>query len=175
MVSRTLNRALLGIVLGGVLLALPTAAAAQQNSTFVIPFSAVDARDALGNPIPGTGALQNPCTAEEVEVTGTSTVTLSTSVMPDGDTKISVGVVTKGTGIGLTSLGSYAFSESQQFVVRTPIIGPSFDSTFADKLSLKGAKSIDNWVVRAHFRLKVSDTGALQVVIDSVNADQCKG
>ena len=149
---------LVGVILLAVLLALPASAAAQ--STFVVPFDAT---------------FLNPCTAEEVVVNGATTISISDTVTPQGDRRISVGEVTKGKGFGVPSGTEYTFSDNQQFTVKAPMLGEEFDSSFSDKFALKGAKSVDNWVLRAYFRLKISALGEVQVVIERLNADMCKG
>ena len=149
---------LVGVILLAVLLALPTAAAAQ--STFVVPFEATFA---------------NPCTAEDVVVNGATTISISDTVTPQGDRRISVSEVTRGTGFGQTFGTEYTFSDNQQFTVKAPMLGEEFDSSFSDKFALKGAKAVDNWVLRAYFRLKISALGEIQVVIERLNADTCKG
>jgi hypothetical protein len=125
--------------------------------------------------VPFSATFLNPCTLEDVAVDGASTITLSDSVTPQGDRRIAVSVATKGTGIGLLSGVSYSFMENQQFIVRAPLLGEEFDSVFQDKFQLRGAKSIDNWVVRAHFRLKIDAGGNVLVQIERLNTDGCKG
>ena len=175
------------------LLVLPGMAAAQ-SSTFVIGFerigppgvTAVCLPDPLnpGGPcIPTTvdsGAFVNPCTLENVDVVGTSTVSTVQTLDKFGTIKVNVSVVTKGTGAGWITLGtytgsSYAFNDSQQFTFQLPEVGQEFSSDFSDKLAMKGAKSIDNWVIRAHFRIKVNAAGDTQVFMIKTNADSCKG
>jgi len=70
---------------------------------------------------------------------------------------------------------SYTFNESQNFTFRLPTAGDEFASDFSDKLAMKGAKSIDNWVIRANFRIKVNADGTVQVFMIKMNADNCKG
>ena len=84
-------------------------------------------------------------------------------------------VTTKGTGIGQVTSNSYPFSENQNFTVKAAVIGESFDSAFSDKLSLKGPGSVDNFVVRAFFRIKIDALGTIQVLIENMNSDVCKG
>lgn len=182
------------------LLLLPSMAAAQ-SSTFVIPFERIGTpgtatlclQDPLdptrtdpacpggGIPIPvDTGAFVNPCTFENVDVSGSSTVSLVQVVDNKGALKVNVSVVTKGTGAGWITLGTptgstYTFNDSQQFTFRLPAAGEEFSSDFSDKLAMKGAKSIDNWVIRAHFRIKVDAAGNVQVFMIKTNADTCKG
>ena len=141
------------------LLVLPTIASAQ-NSSFVVPFAQT---------------FTNPCTNEIVDVSGSSTVTISERLMNDGSTSTAVSVTTKGTGRGQSSGVSYVFSENQNFTVKAVVIGEAFDSTFSDKLALRGAQSVDNWVVRAYFRLKIDATGRIMVSIERMTGDICKG
>jgi hypothetical protein len=154
-------------------LAFPTAAAAQ-SSTFVIPFDRTGAPgiDANGNP---TGAFINPCTAELVDVTGASTITTNQRLGNNGVLTTTVGVVTKGSGIGQISLMAYTFNESQSFSIKS-ILGDIVESDFFDKLFMKGAGKTDNWVVRARFRIKIGPDGTVQVSLVRINdGDQCKG
>lgn len=160
MVTKRIGYTILAALCVGALLGSPSSAAAQ-NTVFITPFEAT---------------FINPCVANDsVAVTGSSTTTLSDTVTPTGDRRIAVSVVTRGTGIGTPSGESYVFSESQNFNVKAPMIGEEFDSTFSDKLSLKGAGPTDNWVIRAYFRIKINAAGDVLVSIDRMNADTCKG
>jgi len=176
MVKTKIGRIILGVLCVAALLAIPSAAAAQA-STFVILFERVGEPelDVFGNPVPGTGAFMNPCTAEAVDVIGSTTITISQQVTRDGDVRTNIGAVTKGTGVGAVSAASYSFAESQQFTLRIPALGTAFDSTFSDKLWMNGARAIDNWSIRATFRVKVSTTGEILVTRESMTGDVCKG
>jgi hypothetical protein len=176
------------------LLGLPLLAAAQ-SSTFVVPFERVGTPGTQVvtqiDPLTGeatqiivdTGAFVNPCTLEFVDVTGVSTIATLQTIDRFGDLKVTVSVNTKGTGQGWVLLNgvptptssTYGFTEGQQITFRLPSIGEEFSSDFADKLTMKGAKRIDNWVLRAHFRIKVNAAGEVQVFMIKMNADICKG
>lgn len=179
------------------LLLLPGMAAAQSN-TFIIPFERTgdpltetqclqDPMDPDGACIPtpvDLGAYLNPCTLENIDVTGSSTISTVQTVDNKGALKVNVSVRTKGIGSGWTGAnytsaifsGSiYAVNDNQQFNFRLPAVGQEFSSDFADKLSMRGAKSIDNWTIRAHFRIKVNALGEVQVFLINTNADVCKG
>ncbi len=178
------------------LLALPAVVAAQ-SSTFVIPFDRTgDPRteiQLLPDPLdPGTlievpvdlGAFVNPCTIENVDVTGSSTISTLQTVDSKGNVKVNVSVRTKGTGRGWTganylsavfSGATYNFDDNQQFSFRLPAVGQEFSSDFADKLAMRGAGSIDNWTIRAHFRIKVNAAGEVQVLMIKTTPDICKG
>jgi len=183
------------VILGAfILLAMPAVVAAQ-SSTFVIPFdrtgtpgtTTISTIDPMtGQPITeivSTGAFVNPCTAENVDVRGTSTISTVQSIDKFGTVKVNVSEITKGTGSGWIVLNgvptltgsSYTFNESQNFTFRLPTAGDEFASDFSDKLAMKGAKSIDNWVIRANFRIKVNADGTVQVFMIKMNADTCKG
>ena len=178
-----------------IFLGLPALAAAQ-SSTFVIPFQRVGtpgtATVIQTDPFTGeaievvvdTGAFVNPCTLEYVDVNGVSTITTLQSIDRFGTLKVNVNMSTKGKGQGWLLVGgtptftssTYTFSEGQQFTFRLPSAGQEFSSDFADKLTMKGAKSTDNWTIRAHFRIKVSASGVVQVFMLKTNAgDVCKG
>jgi hypothetical protein len=158
-----------------VLFGVPATAAAQ-SSTFIVAFERVGpaALDDFGNPIPNTGALLNPCTTEFVDVLGVSTIKVSQSLA--GTTlKTSVSVATKGSGTGWLTATVYPFNESQSFLLKSAF-GSVVESEFVDKLAMKGPQSIDNWFVRARFRIKIGPTGAVQIDFVKVNdGDQCKG
>ena len=175
------------------LLTLPSTAAAQ-SSSFIEDFirvgppgtKTVDTVDPLTleptTIIVDTGAFVNPCTSEFVDVRGTSTISTLQTVDKFGTVKVNVSVVTKGTGSGwvatpepLATGSTYSFSDSQQFSFRLPVAGEAFSSDFSDKLAMRGAKSIDNWIIRAHFRIKVNSDGTTQVLLIKMNADSCKG
>lgn len=176
------------------LLALPGLAAAQ-SSVFVEDFirvgipgtQAIETIDPLTleptTIVVDTGAFVNPCTFENVDIRGTSTISTLQTIDKYGTVKVNVSVVTKGTGQGwvvtatdpLFTGSTYAFNDSQQFTFKLPVVGQEFSSDFSDKLALKGAKSIDNWIIRAHFRIKVNADGTVQVFMIKMNADTCKG
>ena len=46
---------------------------------------------------------------------------------------------------------------------------------FVDKLAMKGARSTDNWVIRARFRIHVDSAGVVKVFMIKTSADNCKG
>lgn len=186
MFTKRIARTFLGVLSVALLVASSSSVSAQQSSTFVISFDRTGPPDLEnGVPVPNTGAFQNPCTGEFVDATGTSTITVSQTIDKNGDVKTTVSEVTKGTGFGWTTgLGgeqlfsgsSYVFSDSQQFRLIIPSMGTAFDSTFSDKFALKGQKSIDNWIIRAYFRVKVSATGQILVEQTRVTeGDVCKG
>ena len=176
------------------LLGLPVLAAAQ-SSTFVIPFERVGTPGTKTvtqiDPMTGevseitvaTGAFVNPCTLEYVDVTGVSTISTLQTTDKFGTLKVNVGVTTKGTGQGWVLVGgiptftlsTYLFSDGQQITFRLPAAGEEFSSDFSDKLVMKGSKRIDNWTIRAHFRIKVNPDGAVQLLMTKMNADVCKG
>jgi hypothetical protein len=180
-----------------VLLVLPSIAAAQSSSTFVVPFDRTGdpGTEVLLQPDPlnplnmievpvDFGAFVNPCTLENVDVAGASTITQLQTVDKFGTVKVKVSVATKGTGrgwVGDTYAGAtftestYAFSENQQFTFQLPSIGSEFSSDFTDKLSMRGAKSIDNWTVRATFRIKVDSAGTVKIEVMKLSGDICKG
>jgi hypothetical protein len=180
------------------LLVLPGMAAAQSSSTFIVPFDRTGAPgvvDGLGNFI--TGAFNNPCTLEWVDVTGSSTVTVNqTAKDSKGEFKITVSVTSRGSGAGWVPLpvapdppdtaayasatftgSTYAFMENQSFRATVPFLLSTeyFDSAFSDKFALKGQGPTDNWVIRAYFRVKISGTGVVQVFIERMSGDVCKG
>jgi hypothetical protein len=177
-----------------VLLGLPFLAAAQ-SSTFVVPFERVGTPGTQVvtqiDPMTGeatqitvdTGAFVNPCTLEYVDVIGVSTIVTLQTVDRFGNLKVTVSVNTKGTGQGwlllngvpTPTLSTYCFTDGQQITFRLPSVGQEFSSDFVDKLTMKGSKKIDNWVIRAHFRIKVNAAGEVQVFMTKMNADTCKG
>jgi hypothetical protein len=197
MVRTSIRSIVTGLACFVVLAVLPATAAAQAgSSTFVIVFDRtgtpgteqVEMLDPLTlQPITvtrDTGAFVNPCTLENVDVTGSSTISTTQTVDKFGNLKVSVSVNSKGTGAGwlpnadgtqLFTGSAYAFSESQQFSFRMPADGDAFSSDFTDKLALKGAKSTDNWIIRANFRIKVTSTGEVQVLLIKTNEGVCKG
>jgi hypothetical protein len=177
-----------------VALLLPVIAAAQ-SSTFIVPLDRTGypgtATVTQIDPLTGqaqtvvidTGAFDNPCTLEYVDVFGNSTITTQQSVDKFGTTKVNVGVVSKGTGLGWVDVGgtqtftgsTYAFSETQRFVFRLPSVGEQFSADFVDKLAMKGARSTDNWIIRAKFRIHVASDGTVKVYLIKKTADTCRG
>jgi hypothetical protein len=172
------------------LLALPVTVAAQASSTFIVPFERAGFPDIddQGVPISGTGAFLNPCTLEFVDVFGSSAITISQTVDKFGNTKVSVGTVTKGTGLGwnpdqfgnqVFSLNNYTFRDTQSITVKEPPLSSTsqaFESDFFDKIAMKGAKATDNWMMRARFRLRIAADGTVTVdLIRVTEGDGCRG
>jgi len=140
MVTLRLNRIVVGLSVL-VLLVVSGSAAAQSSSTFIVPFDRTGAPgvDGAGNP---TGAFDNPCTLEWVDVAGSSSVTINqTAKDSKGEFKITVAVTSKGSGAGwvpplgapdpptaadysgATFTGStYAFRENQSFRATVPFL-----------------------------------------------------
>jgi hypothetical protein len=172
------------VLCGAVLLGIPQAVFAQ-SSTFIVPFQRAGAP--IYDPLTGAqvdGAFVNPCTAEFVDVFGSSTISIATSVM-NGVVKTTVGVVSKGNGTGWTlgadgvtvivSGKTYVFTDSQQFTVKASL-GDVVESDFFDKFNLKGTRSTDNWIIRARFRVKIGSNGQVQVnLVKLSDGDTCKG
>jgi hypothetical protein len=195
------------------LLLVPTLAAAQ-GSTFIIPFdrSGVPGTTIVEDPLnPGTfltvdtGAFDNPCTFELVDVTGSSTISTLQTVAKNGARKVSVNVSSKGSGrgwlpdpppsvpgtAGWTLWGldqaaglanfvftgsTYSFSDSQSFTVSLGSGGLPAYFDFTDKMVLAGDRALANWVIRAIFRLKIAKDGSIQIDLLKTNSDkECKG
>ena len=191
MVRTKINSLLVAAACCSAILAVPQIASAQ--ITIPVPFNrtGLPGVDPNGNP---TGAFDNPCTNEFVDVTGTAV--FSTNQALKGSTlTTTVNVVTKGTGAGwvdaeplldglqytssatgltLFSGATYVFSETQNFTIKQQA-GTTTDSEFVDKLAMKGAGNIDNWVIRARFRIKIGPDGNVQVSITKMNEGVCKG
>jgi hypothetical protein len=142
-----------------------------------------------------TGAFVNPCTFEYVDVTGSSVIQSTQTVDSKGlFMKVTVKVVTKGTGLGVSDndgdftnggytanfTGStYSFTETQTFSFKVPVdllSSEEFTSDFSDKISMKGAKSLDNWTIRSIIRIKVNSSGVTTGEVIRMDADGvCKG
>jgi len=188
------SRFIVGLAL--VVLALPAMVAAQ-SSTLIVPFDRTGTPGTktitIIDPLTGqattevvdTGAFDNPCTAEFVDVVGTATIQTLQTIDKFGTVKVNVSEVIKSTsalgwvpdplGAPIFTGSTYTFNESQQFTFRLPTAGLVFSSDFTDRIAMKGAKSTDNWVIRARFRIKIDSTGAVQVFLIKMNADACKG
>lgn len=128
-----------------------------------------------GNPVPGTGAIFNPCTGENVNISGTMTTTSSQYMDNQGFIRTNVSVLSKGTGTGVVTGTLYPFSETQNFNVKSDPTSFDFVSTFTDKIGLRGPKSTDNWVVRATMKITVLPDGTVKNELTSVTSDVCKG
>jgi hypothetical protein len=197
MTGTKVTRSLIGIGCLAAVLAFPAMAAAQA-STFTIPFDRTGAPgqdchqaidpvtglpvvDANGQPVivcVPTGSFINPCTAENVGVLGSTTLSINVNISGSGSAKVSVGEVTKGTGLGALSGTTYAFSESQQFNTQFTLNGDPntlTSSTFSDKLFMKGAKSVDNWTIKATFTIRINGQGVVTSVNSTMTGDICKG
>jgi len=195
-------RIIAGALAVAALLAVPATASAQsKTSTFIIaldrtgtpgtetkpvidPVTGLQVIDpATGQPMfttIATGAFVNPCTAENVDVLGSTTISVTTSTDKFGHVKVVVSESTKATGSGWVILGVptgnlYSFADSQQFSTTT-LLGDVESSDFADKFTMRGKSSLDNWIIRAHFALTIDQFGNATVSLKGMNTDGvCKG
>ena len=188
-----LRRIIFGLCALGLLL-LPSMAAAQ-SSTFIIPLDRTGTpgtQEIVGtDPMTGlpttmtvaTGAFENPCTLEFVDVLGSTTISTLQSTDKFGTLKVSVNVTSKGTGSGwillngtpTATLARYGFNDSQSFKFQLPSVGTEFSSDFSNRLTMRGAKSTDNWTIRANFRIRVGADGVVKMFKLSETGDVCKG
>jgi hypothetical protein len=67
------------------------------------------------------------------------------------------------------------FSESQQFSLKLSAGLQQTQSDFTDKFSLKGAKSVDNWTIRARFHITINSNGEVTSLTETLTGDVCKG
>ena len=184
MFNKKFGAALLAILLVAVF--LPVTAAAQ-TSVFIQEFSRTGPPEFDATGVQVSGAFINPCTADLVDVTGVTTITTSQGLDNRGNIVIKVGTVTKGKGVGWLASATgpvltgrtYSFSESQSFNVKfpnDPTVSQAFESDFFDKISMRGAKSVDNWLIRARFRIKIAADGTVMVNLIKLNSgDGCRG
>lgn len=158
---------LLAAVCVGALLGSPGNAAAQ-TSVFI--------NDYVDRPV------FNPCTTETVLLSGTVTTTITVSLTGSDQLRVDVDAVDKGTGVGTNPLivppNTYSFSDSQHFDAKFTI--PSdpasiTESSFSDKLFLKGAKALDNWMVKRTIKLHINANGVATVAGITLDSDTCKG
>lgn len=140
-----------------------------------------------------TGAFINPCTVEYVDVLGISTVTSTQTIDKFGFMKVSVSIKTTGSGLGITdddgdltngghtgtpSGAAYNFVETQSLQFRLPVANletKEFISEFIDKITMRGNQSIDNWTVRARFRIKVNAAGVVTTFLVKMEEGACRG
>jgi hypothetical protein len=160
MTAPKLTRVLGGVFLVAALVAMPTLAAAQ---TATLPFDTV---------------LVNPCTGfNTVSVTGLETTSVTTKVTGSGDLHVDVVDAFKGTGVdSLDATKTYTYSDNEKFSFTTPLpVGSgTLDSSFSQKLFLKGSKALDNWTIKATIVIKVNAQGV--VTKDTMlTSDVCKG
>ena len=193
MVTARISRFVVGVAVATAL-AVPTIVTAQNGSTFVVEFDRTGPPEFEIDPVTGQqiqvgGAFLNPCTKEFVDVLGATTITIVDTLDNKGNRKIDVKTVTKGTGAGWTAIDPitllqmfsgkvYAFSESQSFIVKAPVgtLSQAFESDFFDKIAMKGAGKIDNWMIRARFRIKIAADGTIMVnLVRLTQGDGCKG
>ena len=184
MFNKKVGVALLGILLVAVFLPMTAAA---QTSVFIQEFSRTGPPEFDATGVQVSGAFINPCTADLVDVTGVTTITTSQGLDNKGNIVIKVGTVTKGKGIGwlpsaagpVLTARTYSFNETQSFNVKfpnDPMVSQAFESDFFDKIAMKGAKSVDNWMIRARFRIKIAADGTVMVNLIKMTAgDGCRG
>lgn len=200
------SRFIVGVLAVAALLVSPSIATAQsKTSTFTIAFDrtgtpgteTVQVIDPVsGQPVVDpatgqvvtttrpTGAFMNPCTAEHVDVLGSTNVSVTTSVTNKGALKVTVSELTKGTGSGWTGNSSadaiftgnaYIFSDSQQFSTIS-VAGQLQSSDFGDRFTMRGQGPLNNWIIRVTMTLTVDALGNATVTIKNMTADPtCRG
>jgi len=136
-------------------LALPAAASAQSITTDT-PFSTT---------------VFNPCTNENVTITGVQSTTTITNFDNAGGTHISLAMVTKGTGVGQVTNINYPYNENDLLKVEA---GAGATSTLKVKNRLKGPGSIDNWDFTFQVHITINANGVPSSVIDTFQTT-CKG
>lgn len=154
------------------MLAMPAVAKAQSETLQI----AIDNAD-VGQVDAETGlvisGLQNPCTAEKVDIVGTLTATTNVSTGPSGIQRTTITFVANGVGTGQTSGLLYTFSENQQLTSKISGLEMELDTTF--KLSMKGAKSLDNWTSQLKLHITINANGIPTSGFTHVSADKCNG
>jgi hypothetical protein len=164
-------RLLAGVALAGAI-AMPLAGRAQTAS---LQFT-IDNRD-VGTIDPETGLalppLTNPCTKEIVNITGTLTATSTVTTNASGTVRTSITLVANGVGIGATSGLMYSFSETQDLSMKLSGLASELDTTV--KLSMKGARSLDNWSSRLKLHLTINANGQVTSAHTHVDTDKCNG
>lgn len=167
MTTKRVGCMLAAAVCVGTLLGSPSNASAQ-TSVFVNDYSDVP--------------IFNPCTTETVLLTGTVTTTVTVALTGSDQLRVDVDVVDKGTGVGTNPVivppNTYSFADSQHFDVKFTV--PSdptsiTESSFSDKLFLKGAKSLDNWMVKMTVKLHINANGVPTVAGITHESNVCKG
>lgn len=152
---RIVRSAFAVLAMTAAVLALPAAASAQSVTT-TTPFSST---------------VYNSCTGENVDVTGVQTTTTITTIDNGGGTHISFAMVTKGTGVGVTTGINYPYQENDLFKLNA---GAGATSEVKVKNRLKGPGSIDNWDMTFHVHITINPNGVPTSVIDTFETT-CKG
>lgn len=177
MVRTRVGRIGLGLVFAVGLATVSSGLLALAPTTVVVPFERSGPQVLDANGLPIAGGFFNPCTSELVDVTGSSTITLTDVLLNNGERRTTIDVDTTGTGVGQLSQVIYPFREDQSFNVKRPISGGlAFESVFTDKIRMRGPGNIDDWTLRATFRIKVNDLGEVLVnVVRISDQDGCTG
>jgi hypothetical protein len=153
-------------------LAVPTVAKAQSES-LQVPIDNAD----VGQIDPETGVaiapLFNPCTNEVVDIAGTVTVRSTASTGPSGIQRSTLTIVANGVGTGQVSGLLYTFSENQQLTTKLSGMEMELDTTV--KLSMKGAKSLDNWTSQLKLHITINANGTATSGFTHVTGDRCNG
>jgi len=161
MIPKKLGHSFVGVLCFTAVLALPSIARAQVVQQ------------------PFTAQLTDPCTGNNIVVIeGIDTTSIITKVTPSGQLHLDISDVFKGTGHDavLTDI-TYTYSDNANFNFNVSLpLDPNAtqDSTFTDKIFVKGSKSLDNWTIKATITFKVNAQGT--VTKDNVfTSDVCKG
>jgi hypothetical protein len=109
---------------------------------------------------------QNPCSGDMVTTTGLTHFLIHSSF--DGNTGYHLDTRTnsKGTGVGIPSLGTYKVSEQFSYSEENPE-GPQFVIRQEERLIILAPKSTDNYIRHMIFKMSADQNGIPQVDFES--------
>jgi hypothetical protein len=124
----------------------------------------------------GVDIFTNPCTGEQIAVSGEIHHTLNIVTDADGfEAHVSDLAVLLGKATGLTTGTTYLIKEPFQVKFNTPsLTAPPGTFTVVDMLTLVSQGSADNLVVQGVFHLTFTGLGEVKTTVDLFNA-KCVG
>lgn len=162
----------LGIIIAVGLTAASNITQALAPTVVVVPFERSGPQVLDANGLPIAGAMFNPCTGELVDVSGSTAITVTEALLTNAVRRRTFDIETTGSGAGRSSGGLYPISEDQAF----DVIGSLTESAFTDKIHMTGAGNVDDWTLRATFRLRLNDLGGVDAtLIKFGDEDGCSG
>ncbi len=105
----------------------------------------------------------NPCTLDDVTLSGTAHVTIETLADEGGGEHLSTTFRFKGTGVGVLT-GAYRASDETSFMAQSP--DPTGTVRFEWSFVVIGERQIDNFVMHEIAKLTVNANGVPTVLFD---------
>ena len=116
----------------------------------------------------------DPCTGEDVHVTGTTVTVTSTSLSSSGIEHVTLSVTQTDTGVGLTSAANYTINGQLNEQVNIKLVGESGEENVTLSSNVIGQGRVPNEQLKERLKVTVNANGTTTVERVSIS-DICKG